>query len=303
MDRVRNGMNTSGNMTLEDMMTGAGSATGRAVRPLIMGIINVTPDSFSDGGDFLSVEKAVDQGRRLIAQGADIIDVGGESTRPGAAAVSTEDELARVIPVIRTLADESPVPVSIDTYKAAVAEAAVEAGAVMINDVGAGRFDPRICTVAAEAGCFLTLMHMKGEPRNMQVNPSYENVVGEIITFLTAAASHALEAGVPESRIIIDPGIGFGKTFDHNLVILNHLDDFLSMGFPMLVGLSRKAFLGKILTDLHEGNPRPPKERDGLTAVGSALAAYKGARIVRVHNVAMTREALALTEAIMKEHA
>jgi len=265
-------------------------------RPHIMGVINITPDSFSDGGDFFSFEDAVEQGLRLAGEGADILDVGGESTRPGAEPLSLEDELARVLPVIETLSEKVDLPVSIDTYKSKVAEAALKAGAAMINDISAGRFDPKILNLAAEAGVPLILMHMQGEPRHMQDQPTYGDLMGEIKDFLAQAVHRAEKAGVAGENIIIDPGIGFGKTFDHNLILINRLRVLTDLGQPLLIGPSRKAFLGRVL------GGTPPKDRDPATAAAVALAVYNGANIVRVHNVDLTRQALALVRAVMAEH-
>jgi dihydropteroate synthase len=283
-------------------MTGSAMEWGRwsmdfSGRPLIMGVINVTPDSFSDGGDFLSAKRAIDQGLQLVEQGADILDVGGESTRPGAAEVGEAEELDRVLPVIEALAANASVPISIDTYKAEVAEAALEAGAAIINDISGGRLDLNIFNVAARTGVPIILMHMKGEPRTMQQNPVYDDLMGEIKAFLADAASQAETAGVRPDRIILDPGIGFGKTFDHNLILLNRLREFQELGRPILLGPSRKAFLGQIL------GGAAPKDRDVATAAAVTLAAYNGAAILRVHNVDLARQVLAVAAAVLREHA
>lgn len=266
-------------------------------RPHIMGIVNVTPDSFSDGGDFFSPQKAIDQGLALVEEGADILDVGGESTRPGAPQVGEQEEVDRVIPVIEALAAEVDVPISIDTYKSSVAREALNAGAAIVNDVSAGRLDPEIFNVTARAGAPLILMHMKGVPRNMQDNPVYDDLLGEIRTFLDEAVQKAMGAGVPKEMIILDPGIGFGKTFQHNLILINRLRELTTGEHPWLVGPSRKAFLGHIL------GGAPPKQRDDATSVITALAAYNGADILRVHNVGRAREALTVVGAVMEEHA
>ncbi len=268
-----------------------------AARPHIMGIINVTPDSFSDGGDFYSQSDAVEQGRRLVEAGADMLDVGGESTRPGAEAVNEEQETERVAAVIEALVKEVPVPISIDTYKAAVAEAAIEAGAAMVNDISAGRLDPDILSVAARAGVPLILMHMKGQPRTMQDSPVYQDLMGEIKSFLADAVKRAVNAGVSREMIVLDPGIGFGKTFDHNLILINRLEELSELNQPLLVGLSRKAFIGHIL------GGAPPKERDIASAAMAGLAAYNGAHILRVHDVSLTGPSLAAATAVKKEHA
>ncbi len=267
-----------------------------AARPHIMGIINITPDSFSDGGDFLGVDLAVQQGLRLVEAGADILDVGGESTRPGAAQVGEQEEMDRVVPLIEALAARVPVPISVDTYKSRVAEEALRAGAAMVNDISAGRFEPQIFEVSAAAGVPLILMHMQGEPRNMQQNPVYHDLMGEIRDFLREAMEKAEAAGVPEKMIILDPGLGFGKTFDHNLALINRLKELADLGRPLLLGPSRKAFLGRILGGV------PPKERDAATATVTALCAYNGAHILRVHNVDMARQALTVVGAVMHEH-
>ena len=268
-----------------------------SARPLIMGVVNVTPDSFSDGGDFLSAERAIEQGVRLAEEGADILDLGGESTRPGAEEVGAAEELARVLPVIEGLTAKTSVPISIDTYKAEVAEAAVGAGAAIINDISAGLLDPEILRVAARMDVPLILMHMKGQPRTMQENPEYGDLMGEIKAFLADAARRAEAAGVRADRIILDPGIGFGKTFDHNLILLNRLREFQELGRPILLGPSRKAFLGRIL------GGAPPKDRDVATAAAVTLGAYNGAAILRVHNVDLARQVLAVTAAVLREHA
>jgi dihydropteroate synthase len=266
-------------------------------RPQVMGIINVTPDSFSDGGDFFSQGAAIDQGLRLVEAGADLLDVGGESTRPGAERVSEAQELDRVAGVVAGLAGRVDVPISVDTYKSGVAEAALAAGAAIINDISAGRFDPRLLELAASAGVPLILMHMKGEPHNMQKNPVYDDLIGEVGSFLREAVVRALAAGVKRDLIVLDPGIGFGKTFDHNLILINRLKELTRLGQPLLVGPSRKAFLGHILGGV------PPKDRDVATAAAVTLSAYHGAHILRVHDVRLAREVLAVTAAVMREHA
>ena len=266
-------------------------------RPHIMGVINTTPDSFSDGGDFFSTDSAVTHGLALVAAGADILDVGGESTRPGADYVSEQEEKKRVVGVIKALTEKVKVPISIDTYKSSVARAALEAGASIINDISAGRFDPDILSVAALSETPLILMHMQGEPRNMQLNPHYSDLMGEVKSFLVDARDRALAAGVKKEMIILDPGIGFGKTFDHNLTLINRLRELGAMGQPLLVGSSRKAFLGAIL------GGRPPKGRDMATATICALAAYNGAHILRVHDIGSASDALTVTAAVMREYA
>lgn len=244
----------------------------------LMGVLNVTPDSFSDGGRHFATDTAIEAGLRMIGEGADIIDVGGESTRPGSEGVPAEEELRRVIPVIEELRRRSPVPISIDTQKAAVAEAALRAGANMINDVSALR-DPRMGQVAARSGVPLVLMHMRGEPRTMQQGEIvYDDVVAEVAEFLSQAIERAVSCGVSRERIIVDPGIGFGKTVEHNLELIDRLGELKRLGHPVLVGPSRKSFIGKILD-------RPPGERLFGTAAAVAAAVLRGADIVRVHDV------------------
>jgi len=254
--------------------------------PQVMGILNVTPDSFSDGGDYYSVSAAVAQAHRMVAEGAAIIDVGGESTRPGAAAVSIEEELRRVVPVIKTLAAELSVPVSIDTAKPEVMRAAIEVGAGFINDVYALRA-PGALQVAAALGVPVCLMHMQGEPRTMQQNPHYDDVVNEVSAFLAARVQACLDAGLSQAQLLIDPGFGFGKTVKHNLQLLNELNMFQQIGLPVLVGLSRKSFLGAVLDA-----PVEARLHAGLAA--ATVAVLKGALLVRTHDVAPTVEALKL---------
>ena len=255
----------------------------------LMGIVNVTPDSFSDGGLFLDAEAAIAHGRELAAQGADLLDVGGESTRPGAAAVGAADELARVLPVVEALAGEGGpgLPVSIDTSKRAVAETAIDAGAAIVNDVTALRADPELAAACAEAGVEVCLMHMLGDPRTMQENPSYDDVVDEVRAFLEERIAFAVSEGVSEERIWVDPGIGFGKTVEHNLELLARLDELAALGRPVLVGASRKRFLGRVLGD--------PEALTGpaTASVAAAVVAYeRGASLFRVHDVHEHVEAL-----------
>ncbi len=261
-------------------------------RPRVMGVVNVTPDSFSDGGNFPDAAAAIDHGLRLIEEGADLIDVGGESTRPGAASVSVEEELGRVLPVVEALAAAGAM-VSVDTSKAPVAVGAVGAGAVVVNDVTA-LADPDMAAVVSRHHVGVVLMHMQGTPRTMQVDPSYGDVVGEVSGFLVERAAAAEAAGVERTSIAIDPGIGFGKTVDHNLVLLRDLGVFADLGYPLLVGTSRKSFLGKIT------GRTAPGDRDVASAVSVALAIERGADIVRVHNVSACREAALLTLAIVR---
>ncbi|MFZ0492414.1 MAG: dihydropteroate synthase [Acidimicrobiia bacterium] len=258
--------------------------------PLLVGIVNVTPDSFSDGGRFFSPEQAIEHGRRLIGDGADIVDVGGESTRPGAEAVSEEEESRRVLPVIEALASGGAV-VSVDTSKPTVAWAAIEAGAVIVNDVSAS---PEMVEIAARTGAGLVMMHMQGTPRTMQVEPTYVDVVREVRDFLVQRAAFAIERGVDRSQIVIDPGIGFGKTLDHNLDILTHIDVLVGTGYPVLIGTSRKSFLGLLTGETM------PERRDLATAATTALAVAAGVFAVRVHNVAVSRPAMQVADAMVR---
>jgi dihydropteroate synthase len=257
----------------------------------IMGIVNVTPDSFSDGGQFLDPGRAVDHGRELIDEGADVLDIGGESTRPGARAVSEQEELARVRPVIEGLAGQGT-PISIDTSKLAVAEAALHSGASMVNDVTALRAEPRIAAMCADRGAELVLMHMRGTPRTMQENPRYDDVVDDVKAFLGERIEFARGEGVPEERIWIDPGIGFGKTPEHNVELLRRLGELTELGRPVLVGPSRKSFIGKI-------SGAPVDDRIGGTIASCALAFANGAAMVRVHDVREVREGMRVAAAIL----
>jgi dihydropteroate synthase len=265
-----------------------------------MGVVNVTPDSFSDGGKFLARDAAVAQAERLVREGADIIDIGGESTRPYADPVPLEVELERVIPVIETLAQRVEVPISIDTAKAAVARLALAAGAAMINDISALRHDPEMTGMVAESGVPVILMHMLGTPQTMQVTPVYRDVVAEIGAFLEQTAIQAERGGIAHDRIIIDPGIGFGKTVDHNLLLLKNLARLKEMDLPILIGPSRKAFIRNLL------KKNPAEEiRPDMTIVGTGTlaavcaAALSGAHIVRVHEVASARAAVKIIDAIL----
>jgi dihydropteroate synthase len=228
-------------------MPGPGVLTELGQRPLIMGIVNVTPDSFSDGGQFFDPKKAVAHALQLVDEGADIIDIGGESTRPGAHRVNADEELSRVMPVIEALAAKSDVPISIDTNKSEVATKALGAGAVIVNDISALSFDEKIAKVAAECGAYLILMHMRGTPADMQSDTKYNDIIGDIRSYLAAAADKAVGNGIAKDRIIVDPGIGFGKSVDGNLIILKNLHRFLDLGYPLMVGVSRKSFIGKEL--------------------------------------------------------
>jgi dihydropteroate synthase len=268
-------------------------------RTRIMGIINVTPDSFSDAGKCFDTDKAIAQAERLVEDGADIIDIGGESSRPYSEPVSIEEEARRVIPVITALAKRISVPISIDTTKSEIARRAIHAGASIINDISAMRFDPEIGKVAAQNNVLLILMHMKGTPKNMQVSPVYEDLIGEIKRFLNTAIETAQEHGVSKSNIIADPGIGFGKTVSHNLEIINKLDRLRTLDVPILLGPSRKAFIRKILAQKDYSEPKPdhPAVETG-TQAAVAAAVMRGVHIVRVHDVANTYAAVKVLDAI-----
>ena len=259
--------------------------------PVIMGVVNVTPDSFSDGGLFLDAAAAVEHGRRLASEGAAILDVGGESTRPGAEPVSAEEELKRVLPVVEQLAAGGGARVSIDTTKAAVARAAVDAGATIVNDVSAFRFDPELAALVAESGADCCLMHMLGEPRTMQQDPRYDDVVSDVKAFLEERLAFATGEGVPEERVWVDPGIGFGKTVEHNLELLRRLDEIVAIGRPVVIGTSRKSFLGKLAGGRDEGDRVPG------TIATNVVALERGATIFRVHDVAQNAAALAVAAA------
>jgi dihydropteroate synthase len=261
-------------------------------RPGLMGVLNVTPDSFSDGGDFFAPDVAVAGARRMVEEGADIVDIGGESTRPGSDRTPVEEEMRRVLPVIEALAPSISVPISVDTYRAAVAAKALERGAFMINDVTALRGDPEMAAVVRDADCPVVLMHMLGEPKTMQENPVYENVVEDIYTFFVERLTWAVEQGLKEENLIIDPGIGFGKTLAHNLALLRHLESFRSLGRPVLLGASRKRFIGAVL-----GLPEP-KDRVIGTVATSVIAAMQNVDIVRVHDVAENAQAIRIARAV-----
>jgi dihydropteroate synthase len=258
----------------------------------IMGILNVTPDSFSDGGNFASHVAAISQADQLISDGADILDVGGESTRPFATPVDTEEELRRVIPVIQAIRKKHRTPISIDTTKAIVADQALKAGADIINDISALRKDSEMLTLVRKTSVPVIIMHMQGTPADMQMKPLYANVIKEILAFFSERVAWLTENGVDRSRLIIDPGIGFGKTLNHNLSILKHLGELATLGLPVLLGHSRKRFLGEIAEVPIEA------ARDLATAVTSALCVDKNISIIRVHNVAATRQALLIATAI-----
>lgn len=259
--------------------------------PLIMGIVNITPDSFSDGGRYLAVDRAVAQALALVDQGADILDLGAESTRPGAIPVSEQEEMDRLLPVLSEVVKQTTVPVSVDTMKSRVARAALAAGASIINDVTAMRFDPDMAQVVATYGAGVVLMHMQGTPLTMQESPHYENVVSEVGEFFEERIDAAQQAGIAKSHIVLDPGFGFGKLQVHNLELLNRLSAFSRFGCPLLVGLSRKALLGKILD-------RPVQDREWGTAAAVAMAVDRGAAIIRVHEVAAMKDVVKVAAAV-----
>jgi len=264
---------------------------GAFPRPSVVGIVNVTPDSFSDGGENFRPEDAIASARRLAAEGAALVDVGGESTRPGSTGVSADEELRRIVPVLEALAGE--LPVSVDTSKAEVARRAVELGAAVVNDVTALRGDPDLAGVIADSGAGLVLMHMRGEPRTMQDEPRYDDVVSEVAAFLEERLEAAVAAGIPRERIALDPGIGFGKTVEHNLELVSRLGEIVALGRPVVVGVSRKRFLGRVLGD--------PDALTGPVAAGVAvnvLAYERGASLFRVHDVRENVEALAAARAL-----
>jgi dihydropteroate synthase len=260
----------------------------------VMGIVNVTPDSFSDGGRYPDAAAAIDHGLELEAAGAAFLDIGGESTRPGAQPVARDDELARVVPVIAGLrAAGARARISVDTSKAAVAAAALEAGATLVNDVTALRADPAMAELVAGAGVDLCLMHMLGEPRTMQQDPRYDEVVSDVKAFLVARMAFAVAHGIPEERILLDPGIGFGKTIEHNLTLLRRLDELVALGRPVVIGTSRKSFLGRLTGS-------PVDDRLAATIATNVLAYERGARVFRVHDVGPVRDALAITAATVR---
>ena len=265
---------------------------GRAA--LVMGVVNVTPDSFSDGGRFAATEAAVAHGLELVRQGADLLDIGGESTRPGAEAVDLDEELRRVVPVVREVAARTSVPLSVDTYKAETARQALAAGAHVINDVTALLGDPDMAAVVRDSGAGVILMHMRGTPQTMQLNPVYDDVTAEVGRFLEARLQAAADLGIAGSRVVLDPGVGFGKTDEHNLELLARLAELQRLGRPVCLGVSRKGFLGKLL-----GRPVTERLAGSLAAVCYAVA--RGAvQVVRVHDVAETRDAVRLIQALQE---
>ena len=259
-----------------------------------MGILNVTPDSFSDGGIYLDKKSAVQKGLQLIKDGADILDIGGESTRPGSHPVTAEEEKRRILPVISEIRKKTDALISVDTTKSEVLKSALDAGADILNDISGMRFDPKILGLASKQDIPVIIMHMKGTPRNMQESPEYDNVIQEIKTFLKQRITDALTAGIKKNKIIIDPGIGFGKRLKDNLKIISNLSAFSELGFPILIGVSRKSFIGDLL------NLSPEKRIEG-TIASSLISILQGAHILRVHDVSSLKKAVIVAEAIMKE--
>ncbi len=276
------------------MLRWAGGEMPVGGRPLVMGVLNVTPDSFSDGGEYYDLEAALARAEQMVEEGADIIDVGGESSRPGAAPVPEEEELRRVLPVVEHLAPRVPVPLSVDTYKATVARRAVEAGAAIVNDISGLRMDPEMARTVAECGCTVVVMHMRGTPRTMQADTRYEDLMAEIHGALAESVRAAREAGVEEGRIWVDPGIGFGKSAEGNLLILQRLRELESLGCPVLVGASRKSFIGITL------GIENPKDRLEGSLAAAVVAVMNGASAVRVHDVMATRRAVDLAWAVRR---
>lgn len=278
-------------------LRGRGTADGLPQwdRCAVMGVVNVTPDSFSDGGRWFDTTAAIKRGLDLVAEGADLVDVGGESTRPGASRVDEAEELRRVVPVVRGLAAEG-VTVSVDTMRAHVAEQAVAAGAVLVNDVSGGLADPRMVPVVASTGAPFVVMHWRGFSEDMNARAVYGDVVGEVVAELTARMEAVVEGGIPPERIVIDPGLGFAKQAEHDLALVAHLAELRALGRPVLVAASRKRFLGRVLAK--DGAPPPARERDAATAAVSAIAAHEGAWAVRVHEVRATSDAVRVARAV-----
>ncbi|MEV7614718.1 dihydropteroate synthase [Streptomyces sp. NPDC089799] len=266
-------------------------------RCAVMGVVNVTPDSFSDGGRWFDTTAAVKRGLDLVAQGADLVDVGGESTRPGASRVDADEELRRVVPVVRGLASEG-VAVSVDTMRAAVAEQAVAAGAVLVNDVSGGLADPRMIPAVADSGAPFVVMHWRGFSEDMNRLAVYGDVVGEVTAELRARIDAVIAGGIAPERLVVDPGLGFAKQAEHDLALVAHLRDLRDLGFPLLVAASRKRFLGRVLAGDEHAAPPPARERDAATAAVSALAAHAGAWAVRVHEVRATADAVRVARAV-----
>lgn len=263
-------------------------------RTVVMGILNVTPDSFYDGGRYAQPEMAVQRALQMVEEGADMLDIGGESTRPGSQPVSEEEELHRVLPVIEAVREQVDVPISIDTTKSRVAERALQAGACMVNDISGLGFDPRMAEVVAKHGALCCIMHIQGTPQTMQQNPHYDDVVRDISRYFAERLALAERAGIPREHIWLDPGIGFGKTVEHNLDILRRLREFTVFGLPLLVGTSRKSFIGKVLGDL------PPEQRLEGTAATVAIAIMNGANAVRVHDVKEMVRVARMTDAVLR---
>lgn len=261
-------------------------------RTAVMGILNVTPDSFSDGGRFNTIDKALAHAMEMAEQGADIIDIGGESTRPGAAKVSAQEEIDRVVPVIEALVKRSDIPISIDTYKSQVAQSALVAGASIINDISGLRFDPQMAAVAAKHQAGVVIMHIKGTPEDMQKDPRYDDLLGEIDSYLEKSIEIAQKDGVERPSIALDPGVGFGKTVDHNLKIINNLGYFKKLGCPIVIGASRKSFIGRLCDDI------PSERRLPGSLAAAVLAVQNGANIIRCHDVGETKQALKIAQAI-----
>jgi dihydropteroate synthase len=257
----------------------------------IMGVLNITPDSFSDGGLFFQRDKAIARGEAQAAQGADLLDIGGESTRPFSDPISTQEEIQRIVPVIRELGKRISIPLSVDTYKAEVAKAALDAGAALVNDISALSFDSDLAKVIAEYRVPVILMHMQGTPRDMQVNPQYKNLLEDIYQFFVERIALAQSQGISRDHILLDPGIGFGKTFSQNLTLIKRLDYFQNLNQPLVLGTSRKAFIGKI-------TGQEPLSRDWGTAATLAIGAWQGAHMVRVHNVAAAKQVMAVADAL-----
>jgi dihydropteroate synthase len=280
---------TSG--TRERVLEAGGHRLTLGGRTLVMGVINTTPDSFSDGGSFDTLEKARARALEIVKAGADMVDIGGESTRPGAEPLPLEEELRRTVPLIESLVGELGVPISIDTYKSEVAARALDAGASILNDISALRFDEAMAPLAAERGVPVILMHMQGEPRNMQENPAYDDVVADISRFLRERAAAAIEAGIPPENLLVDPGIGFGKTVEHNLEIVRRIEEFQSLSYPLVLGTSRKRFIGAVLD-------RPVDERLMGTAATVAFAVARGVDMVRVHDVEEMVEVVRMSDAV-----
>lgn len=295
LSNFENSKNNIKNIKFKNNITNKNYTLKIGTRTLIMGILNVSPDSFYDGGKYNELEKAVAGAKEMVKEGADIIDIGGESSRPGSEPVSLEEELSRVIPVIEAVSSEIDAPISIDTYKSEVAAKAIRAGASIINDISGLRFDKKIAKVAAKYDVPVIIMHMQGTPRDMQKNPHYNDVTGEIISFFRKQVSVAVDSGIDKNKIIIDPGIGFGKTVEHNLEIIKKLQEFKILGLPVLIGTSRKSFIG------HTLNQEDPEERLCGTLASVAAGVMNGVDIVRVHDVYECKMAAEMADAIIKQ--